>query len=72
MGLSNHPEGRETCDMCYGNGTITCPSCNGFGLYTGKYISNDDLERGIHHPCPSCNGARVVTCFKCGGRGVAW
>ncbi len=36
------------CELCRGNGEITCPECNGCGTYYGN-IEDFKLERSMHN-----------------------
>lgn len=48
----------QYCDVCRGDGWITCPECGGYGY--------DDYG----NPCSNCDGSGYITCDKCGGTGT--
>ena len=50
--------GESTCDKCGGEGSVTCPTCEGKARYQ---CAND---------CRTCDGKGKVLCTRCFGRGT--
>ena len=53
------------CYTCFGQGNVTCPTCNGNGSYW-KIVGN----KNVWEPCYQCGGRRTVQCQTCRGTGI--
>jgi hypothetical protein len=53
------------CYTCFGQGHVTCPTCNGEGSYW-KVVGN----KNVWKPCYQCGGRREAQCQTCHGTGV--
>jgi DnaJ-class molecular chaperone len=60
----------ESCDVCYGDGSINCGNCDGSGDYTcdecDGYGEDDEGDT-----CVECQGGGEVECGDCGGMGTS-
>ena len=64
--LNTTPE--ETCDSCYGDGSVSCNNCGGSGRITCDECngSGEDEEGDT---CSYCDGDGEMDCDDCGGNG---
>ena len=66
------PPGKNECSECRGLGMITCPACDGTGMWTqaselaGHY--RREAARAIGH-CAWCDDWGEVRCQRCEGTG---
>ncbi len=63
----------EECPECRGLGRITCPACDGTGLWTEASESaglyQREAARASGH-CAWCDECGESLCYRCAGRGV--
>ena len=73
----------STCDKCGGEGSVTCPTCEGKARYqcakcggSGTVtFQGSTYECGIcegsgYNDCRTCDGKGKVLCTRCFGRGT--